>query len=167
MHVLGAGKSTLLKVVSGLEVQSSGDAYINGFNIATETNAAQRCLGLCAQHDTLIDKMTVLENLYYFGRLKGIEKEQLPAVMDAYLSELDIKEYSNKLIQQLSGGTKRKVSLIVALMGLPPSVYLDEPSTGLDSVACRLVWNLLTKIGKTKASAIVLTTVSFLFASQA
>eukprot|EP01034_Spumella_vulgaris_P038782 gene38782-47898_t len=71
---------------------------------------------------------------------------------------MNIKKYQNKAIMQLSGGNRRKVSLVVALLGAPPTVYLDEPSTGLDPVASRLMWRLLSKISSVKQTAIVLTT---------
>jgi energy-coupling factor transporter ATP-binding protein EcfA2 len=74
------------------------------------------------------------------------------------MAAMGIKRYENKLIMQLSGGNRRKVSLAVALLGSPPTVYLDEPSTGLDPVASRLMWRLLSKIASTKESAVVLTT---------
>lgn len=74
------------------------------------------------------------------------------------MTALNIRKYQNKLIQHLSGGNRRKVSLAVALLGCPPTVYLDEPSTGLDPVASRLMWRLLSKISATKRNAIVLTT---------
>ena len=64
----------------------------------------------------------------------------------------------NKLVQQLSGGNRRKVSLAAALLGNPPAVYLDEPSTGLDPVACRLMWRTIAAIAATRTCAIVLTT---------
>ena len=126
----GAGKTTLLKIVSGLELPSGGSALINGFDIAIDTVKAQRSMGLCPQFDTLIGQLTVKENLIFFGKIKGISESQLMAVVDAYLVALNIKQYESKLTQRLSGGNRRKVSLAVALLGCPPTVYLDEPSTG-------------------------------------
>lgn len=72
------------------------------------------------------------ENLLFFGRIKGIREDLVEIVCEAFLEALDIKRYENKQIQHLSGGNRRKVSLAVALLGSPPTVYLDEPSTGLD-----------------------------------
>lgn len=154
----GAGKTTLLKIVSGLELPSSGFAMINGFDVVNSRAAAQRSMGLCPQFDTLIERLTVRENLLLFGRVKGLSDDILIQVCDAFMITLNIKRYENKLIQQLSGGNRRKVSLAVALMGAPPTVYLDEPSTGLDPVASRLMWRLLSKVAQAKKSAVVLTT---------
>ena len=154
----GAGKTTLLKIVSGLEQPSSGFALINGFDVVQNTSQAQRSMGLCPQFDTLIERLTVRENLLFFGRIKGLSNENVVSVCEAFMKAMNIKRYEHKLIQQLSGGNRRKVSLAVALLGAPPTVYLDEPSTGLDPVASRLMWRLLSKIATAKTTAIVLTT---------
>ncbi len=102
--------------------------------------------------------MTVRENLLLFGKIKGLGDDVLGPCCEAFMMTLNIKRYENKLIQQLSGGNRRKVSLAVALLGAPPTVYLDEPSTGLDPVASRLMWRLLSKVAQAKKSAVVLTT---------
>jgi len=154
----GAGKTTLLKMVSGLELPTSGFALINGHDVVRNTSQAQRSMGLCPQFDTLIERLSVRENLIFFGKIKGLDSDQVIPVTEAFLAAMSIKRYEHKLVQQLSGGNRRKVSLAVALMGAPPTVYLDEPSTGLDPVACRLMWRLLSKISSAKNTAIVLTT---------
>jgi ATP-binding cassette subfamily A (ABC1) protein 3 len=79
-------------------------------------------------------------------------------VCDGFLDALRIRMYERNLVQELSGGNRRKVSLAVALLGSPPTAYLDEPSTGLDPVACRHMWRLLSKIAEAATSALVLTT---------
>lgn len=154
----GAGKTTLLKMVSGLEAPTSGVALINGYDVVQETSLAQRSMGLCPQFDTLIERLSVRENLLFFGQIKGLNDKHLVPVCEAFMQALNIKRYEHKLVQKLSGGNRRKVSLAVALMGSPPTVYLDEPSTGLDPVASRLMWRLLSRIAAAKQTAIVLTT---------
>ena len=77
---------------------------------------------MCAQ----VERLTVRENLLFFGRIKGIEDRLVEPVCEAFMAALNIKRYENKMIQFLSGGNRRKVSLAVALLGSPPTVYLDE-----------------------------------------
>lgn len=108
------------------EKPSSGFALVNGHDVVTDTVQAQRSMGLCPQFDTLVERLTVVENLLFFGQLKGLSKDLLPDVAEAFMKALNIKQYQNKLIQHLSGGNRRKVSLAVALIGAPPTVYLDE-----------------------------------------
>jgi ABC-type multidrug transport system ATPase subunit/TM2 domain-containing membrane protein YozV len=145
-------------MVSGQEKPTSGCALINGFDVVTDTSRAQRSMGLCPQFDTLVERLSVKENLLFFGQIKGLMGGQLVEVVEAFMVAMNIKRYERKLIMQLSGGNRRKVSLAVALLGAPPTVYLDEPSTGLDPVASRLMWRLLSKISEAKTTAIVLTT---------
>jgi len=127
----GAGKTTLLKIVSGLEQPTAGFAMINGYDVVSNTSAAQRSMGLCPQFDTLIERLSVRENLVFFGKVKGLQDDNLQRTVEAFMTALNIKRYENKLLMQLSGGNRRKVSLAVALIGAPPTVYLDEPSTGI------------------------------------
>ncbi len=125
----GAGKTTLLKMVSGLEQPTQGFAMIAGYDVVMQTSSAQRSMGLCPQFDTLIERLSVRENLLFFGRIKGIPDEQVVGVVEAFMLALNIQRYQHKLIQQLSGGNRRKVSLAVALIGNPPSAFIDEASS--------------------------------------
>jgi ABC-type multidrug transport system ATPase subunit len=151
----GAGKTTLLKMVSGQEDPSEGHAVINGFDVVHQRSSAQMSMGLCPQFDTLVERLTVRENLLFFGAIKGLSGHELNDACEAFMVAMNIKRYAHKLIMQLSGGNRRKVSLAVALLGAPPTVYLDEPSTGLDPVASRLMWRLLSKISSTKVPIVI------------
>ena len=121
-------QTTLLKLVSGQEDPTGGRAYINGFDIVRNRSQAQMSMGLCPQFDTLVERLTVRENLLFFGQVKGLYGRELLSAAEAFMAAMSIKKYENKLIQQLSGGNRRKVSLAVALIGAPPTVYLDEAS---------------------------------------
>lgn len=100
-----------------------------------QRHAAQRSMGLCPQFDTLVEALSVRENLHMFAYMKGIQPRQIRNVCESFMVALNIKMYERNLIQELSGGTRRKVSLAVALLGNPPSLYLDEPSTGMYTLA--------------------------------
>jgi len=143
---------------TGLEDPTSGTAFVNGYDIVRSRSRAQRSMGLCPQFDTLIERLSVAENILYFARMKGLKAEDAPRIMQVYMKALNIKKFEHMSVLQLSGGTRRKVSLVVALLGCPPAIFLDEPSTGLDPVASRLMWNLLTLVRDAKQTAMVLTT---------
>ena len=81
-------------------------------------------LGLCPQFDTLVERLSVRENLFFFASIKGLDDNIISEVCYAFMDALNIKKYENKLIQHLSGGNRRKVSLAVALLGCPPTVIL-------------------------------------------
>ena len=140
---VGAGKTTLLKLVSGQELPTTGVAFINKYNIVTHRSLAQRSMGLCPQFDTLIERLTVKENLILFGRIKGISGMQIREVCESFMLIMDIKKYENKLVQQLSGGNRRKVSLVVALLGAPPTMYLDEVQDIMLILICHKNGNFL------------------------
>jgi ABC-type multidrug transport system ATPase subunit len=155
----GAGKTSLFKMMSGLEGISEGKAHINGIDVARSRSAAQRSLGLCPQFDTLIERLTVHENLLYFAKIKGLYSESAAKeTVSLFMRAMDITRYQSMRVQQLSGGNRRRVSLIVALLGAPATLFLDEPSTGLDPVASRMMWNLLSRVRSTNNCALILTT---------
>ena len=105
----GAGKTTTLKIIAGLEEPTSGYACVDGYNSVTNRTRAQRSMGVCPQFDTLIEHLTVSENLFYFACLKGIPLFIAPRVVNEFMKALKIKMYENKAIMNLSGGNRRKV----------------------------------------------------------
>jgi len=139
----GAGKTSTIKIVTGFQPPSKGTCYLHGLDIRTQVAAAQRILGFCPQHDALLPLLTGRECLQFYGACKGIEPKQLDACVDGVLMTLGLQAHGNKLTKQYSGGNKRKLSLAIALLGEPKVVLLDEPSSGMDPMARRNMWNLI------------------------
>jgi ATP-binding cassette, subfamily A (ABC1), member 3 len=136
---------------------SSGTAYLNGHDITTETVQARASLGLCPQHNMLIDDLTVGEHITFFCRLKGVNSQQeISREIEKYTDLLGLNDKIKALSKTLSGGQKRKLSIGVALCGNSKIVVLDEPTSGLDAGAKRGLWNLL--ISEKKGRTILLTT---------
>ena len=153
----GAGKTTTMNMLTGMFSPTSGTAYLNGHDIKTETIQARNSLGLCPQHNILIDDLTVKEHIIFFCRLKGVsDKKQIDSEIAKYGDMLDFNDKINALSKTLSGGQKRKLSIGVALCGNSKIVMLDEPTSGLDAGARRALWNLL--IEEKKGRTILLTT---------
>lgn len=141
----------------GMFKPTSGTAYINGFDITTETIDARNSLGMCPQHNILIDDLTVEEHIIFFCHLKGVnDKNQIDSEILKYGELLDLKDKNKALSKTLSGGQKRKLSIGIALCGNSKIVILDEPTSGLDAGARRSLWNLL--IEEKKGRTILLTT---------
>lgn len=116
-------------------------------------------LGYCPQHDALLDLLTVREHLELFGRIKGVPEKDLNRFVVSVIDEMDLTNFENKLAGRLSGGNKRKLSVGIATIGRPPIVFLDEPSTGMDPVARRFMWDVIAKISSQDSQcAVVLTT---------
>ncbi|KAI8192076.1 ATP-binding cassette sub-family A member 3 [Colletotrichum sp. SAR 10_75] len=151
----GAGKSTTISLIRG-DIQPSkngGDVLVEHVSITDHRALARSNLGVCPQFDA-IDSMTVLEHLRHYARLRGIAdvEYQVQAVVRA----VGLDAHVNTMAQHLSGGNKRKLSLGIALTGNPSVILLDEPSSGLDAAAKRIMWRTLSTI--ILGRAILLTT---------
>ncbi|XP_071130810.1 phospholipid-transporting ATPase ABCA3-like isoform X2 [Mytilus edulis] len=146
LGVNGAGKTTTFKILTGDEVMSSGHAYLDGISVTENITEVRQRLGYCPQYDALIDQMTGRETLYMFARLRGVHETVIPEVVDGLITSLLLKKHADKLVKAYSGGNKRKLSTAIALVGNPPIVFLDEPTTGMDPVARRHLWDVLSNI---------------------
>ncbi|CAF1538429.1 unnamed protein product, partial [Adineta ricciae] len=137
----GAGKTTLFRMLIGESTPVSGDIFINGENINRIKENID--IGYCPQFNWLINNLTVIETIVLFARLKGFKWTEISQLCSHMLKMFDLDLYTNKQIQELSGGNKRKVSTLLAFMGKSMIVLLDEPTTGLDAFAKRKLWNII------------------------
>ena len=159
LGVNGAGKTTTFKILSGDSVQTSGKAFINGFEIPDQLKEAQRNIGYCPQFDSVLELLTAKEHLYLYAAIKGIPESIRGRMVEKQLVEMNLKQYENKVAGKYSGGNKRKLCVAIAMIGNPAVVFLDEPSTGMDPEARRFMWNVISRISKErKQSSILLTT---------
>ena len=159
LGINGAGKTSTLQILSGDVLPTSGSAQLAGLDIITQQLAVRRLLGYCPQFDAILDLMSVREHLELYARIKGVPEPEVRAVVETKLVEMDLKPFENKLAGRLSGGNKRKLGVAIALIGDPPIVFLDEPSTGMDPVARRFMWNVIARVAtERKQCSIILTT---------
>jgi len=146
-------------MLSGDILPSSGSASLAGFDIVRQQLQVRRLLGYCPQFDALLDLLSAREHLELYARIKGVPEADLRRVVERQLDEFDLREYAGKLAGTLSGGNKRKLSVAIALIGDPPVVFLDEPSTGVDPVARRFMWGVIARVASgDRGTTIVLTT---------
>uniref|UniRef100_A0A0N4ZQS1 ABC transporter domain-containing protein n=1 Tax=Parastrongyloides trichosuri TaxID=131310 RepID=A0A0N4ZQS1_PARTI len=157
LGVNGAGKTSTFKMLSGECHYCKGDAYINGVDVKHEWNNIDSSIGYCPQIDAILMEMTCEEVLYMYGRIYGMSNEDLGYTAETIMNMLEIIIYRKKQIKNLSGGNKRKVSMAIAIISMPDILLLDEPTAGVDPIASRLVWNILSEI-REYGSSIVLTT---------
>ncbi|XP_037074307.1 ATP-binding cassette sub-family A member 3-like [Pollicipes pollicipes] len=156
LGINGAGKTTTFKMLTGDELISWGDAFLMGKSVRSDVTEVHRLLGYCPQFDAVIDQLTGRETLQMFARLRGIHEEDIPGVVEQLAAGLFLSEYIDKQVREYSGGNKRKLSTAVALVGDPPIVFLDEPTTGMDPVARRLLWDVICRI-RAAGRSIILT----------
>lgn len=155
----GAGKTTTLSMLSGEEYPSDGTALIFGKDIRMNPKAARRHIGYCPQFDALLEFLTVKEHLELYARIKGVPEYKLEDVVMEKLLEFDLLKHASKLSFTLSGGNKRKLSVAIAMIGDPPIVILDEPSTGMDPIAKRFMWEVVSRLSTRRGkTAVILTT---------
>jgi ATP-binding cassette subfamily A (ABC1) protein 3 len=141
----GAGKSSTISLIRGdihptTHINGGGDVLIEDISIISKRAAARGHLGVCPQFDAM-DTMTVTEHLYFYARARGVPNPK--SSVDALLQATGLHRFETRLASKLSGGNKRKLSLGIALMGNPSVLLLDEPSSGMDAAAKRVMWRTL------------------------
>uniref|UniRef100_A0A673NB84 ATP-binding cassette sub-family A member 3-like n=1 Tax=Sinocyclocheilus rhinocerous TaxID=307959 RepID=A0A673NB84_9TELE len=151
----GAGKTTTFKMLTGDESITSGDAFIDGYSILQDVKKVQQRIGYCPQFDAVLDHMTGRETLSMYARLRGIPEKYVTACVENVLRSLLLEPHADKLVRSFSGGNKRKLSAGMALIGGPPVIFLDEPSTGMDPVARRLLWDAITRTRESGKAVII------------
>lgn len=153
----GAGKSTTISVIRGdlkpSHGPAGGDVFVEDASVTRHLAAARAHLGVCPQFDA-VDQMTVEEHLRFYARVRGIP--DVEHNVSAVIRAVGLSAFRDRQAHALSGGNKRKLSLGIALMGNPTVVLLDEPSSGLDAAAKRVMWRTLKETGKGRS--ILLTT---------
>ncbi|KAL4489354.1 hypothetical protein ABPG72_019009 [Tetrahymena utriculariae] len=159
LGVNGAGKTTTFKILSGEIQQTSGECHIMGYDLLTQINQACNYIGYCPQFDALCDNLTAREHLEMYALIKGIPIDMREKLVAKKIKEMDLTDFEHKLAGTYSGGNKRKLSVAIAILGNPPIVFLDEPSTGMDPAARRFMWDVISRIStKRKSSSVILTT---------
>jgi len=142
LGVNGAGKTTTLACLTGERSATYGDAFVNGHSIANQP-AVRRFIGYCPQFDALFNLLTGREHLNFYGRVKGLKGDELDKQVNMLLDVLSLTKYADRRAGTYSGGNKRKLSVAMAMIGNPPIVFLDEPSTGMDPMARRSMWEFI------------------------
>uniref|UniRef100_A0A7N8WV91 Phospholipid-transporting ATPase ABCA1-like n=1 Tax=Mastacembelus armatus TaxID=205130 RepID=A0A7N8WV91_9TELE len=155
LGINGAGKTTTFKMLTGDITPSSGEAFLNGYSIRTEMGAVHQNMGYCPQFDAIDDLLTGREHLEFYARLRGIPEKEVAMVAEWGIQKLGLVKYSNKSAGTYSGGNKRKLSTAIALIGCPPVIFLDEPTTGMDPKARRFLWDCILSVIKEGRSVIL------------
>lgn len=152
----GAGKTTTISMLSGMIEPTSGTAIINGFDIRRDMDSARSSMGFCPQHNILFDELTVREHILFYGGLKGMNKHMAENEAKNYIRKLGLDDKKDARSSTLSGGMKRKLSVLIAFCGQSRVVFLDEPTSGMDPGARRALWKLLLE--EKRGRTILLTT---------
>ncbi|XP_073731945.1 LOW QUALITY PROTEIN: phospholipid-transporting ATPase ABCA1 [Misgurnus anguillicaudatus] len=141
----GAGKTTTMSILTGLFPPTAGTIYVKGMDIRADMDIIRKALGVCPQHNVLFDILTVEEHVWFYGRMKGMNTEQVNAEMNTLLEDVGLQHKRHEQTKNLSGGMQRKLSVAIAFIGGSKVVVLDEPTAGVDPYSRRGIWDLLLK----------------------
>jgi len=145
----GAGKTTLIRSIVGR--QRLGGGAVSIFGMPTATPAARRLMGYMTQGLSVYGDLTVRQNVRYFAAMTGRSKQQA----DDVITEVELNEKADTLVNSLSGGQKSRVSLAIALLGHPKLLVLDEPTVGLDPVLRKRLWQLFEALAAKGSTLLV------------
>jgi ABC-2 type transport system ATP-binding protein len=153
----GAGKTTAMKMMCGLLLPTAGTAKIAGYDLATQSKMIKKNIGYMSQRFSLYDDLTVYENMQLFGTIYKIDKNILKQRIQNSLNELNINDFSNKLVRSIPLGWKQRLAFATALLHQPQIVFLDEPTSGVDPIVRREFWGLIYKTAATGVTIFVTT----------
>ena len=147
----GAGKTTTFRMILGLIDDYTGDITIDGEHINYKISDK---IGFLTEERSLLLKMTVLEQIIYYGVLKSIPENDIEKRLDYWLERFGISEYKNRKIKELSKGNQQKIQFISAIINEPKLLILDEPFSGLDPINVELFKNVILELKKKGTSII-------------
>lgn len=145
----GAGKTTTLRMLATMLKISSGKALINGYDVSKEPEKVRSEIGILFGGDVgLYDRLTARENMMYFAKLNGMTDAEAKNSIAKLSNQLEMQEYMDKRVGKFSRGMKQKVSIARSIVHNPSVVLFDEPTTGLDVSAARIVQNFILNCKK-------------------
>jgi len=154
----GAGKSTLIRMLVTLLPPTSGTALVNGFDVVQQADGVRHSIGVIPQAMTSDLELSVEENLIIFAKLYGVPRDKRKQLIDQLLEAVELTQWRDKQVRNLSGGMRRRVEIARGLVHEPRIFFLDEPTTGLDPVSRVHVWEMLQRLKAERDLTILITT---------
>lgn len=146
LGVNGAGKTTTVKMLATLTAPTSGDAEIYGMSIVKDADKVKGLIDMSMQETAIARKLNVEENLKFYARLSGQDKETVEKNVKRVCEVFGLDKVMKKRAGKLSGGWQRKLSIALALVTEPKVLFLDEPTLGLDVIARRELWKAIKEL---------------------
>lgn len=151
----GAGKTTLVKILSTLLKADSGAAWVNGFDIAAQPGEVRESISLTGQFAAVDEILSGRENLVLIAKLRHLKNAE--QIADSLLERFSLTDAAGRKVSTYSGGMRRRLDIAMSLIGNPPVVFLDEPTTGLDPQARVEVWQAVAELAE-QGTTVLLTT---------
>ncbi len=153
----GAGKTTTINMMTTLCPIDAGTATVDGYDVASRPAVVRQVIGLAGQAAAVDEKLTARENLELFARLYKLPRERRAPRIDELIDRFDLGRFADRLAGTYSGGERRRLDVVAALVADPPALFLDEPTTGLDPRSRAELWEAIRLLA-VEGTAIVLTT---------
>jgi ABC-2 type transport system ATP-binding protein len=153
----GAGKSTTIRMLCGLLRPSSGTAIVGGIDVNQDPEGVKRRIGYMSQRFSLYEKLTVDQNITFFGGIYGLSGERLAARRAFVLDMAGLRGREHTLTGALSAGWRQRLALGCAILHEPPIVFLDEPTGGVDPLSRRQFWRLIGDLSRARVAVLVTT----------
>jgi ABC-2 type transport system ATP-binding protein len=153
----GAGKSTTIRMLCGLLRPSSGTAVVGGIDVTQDPEGVKRRIGYMSQRFSLYEKLTVDQNITFFGGIYGLSKERLADRGAFILDMAGLRGREHTLTGALSAGWRQRLALGCAILHEPPIVFLDEPTGGVDPLSRRQFWRLIDDLSRAGVAVLVTT----------
>lgn len=153
----GAGKTTAIRMLCGLSIPSAGEAWVAGYNVATQAEKVKSRIGYMSQKFSLYEVLTVSQNLELFATIYGMSKKEIKSGMEQIFQALDMENERNTLVRDMPIGWKQKVAFAVATIHNPEIVFLDEPTGGVDPVTRRKFWEQIYRVSSEGMTVFVTT----------
>lgn len=153
----GAGKTTIINILCGLVTPTKGSVSVGGYNVQKELQNVKELIGVCTQETAVYPFLTGRENVELFGNLHAMPKQRIKKNAEDLLEHLGLIEDANRRVGEYSGGMKRRINLIMALVHDPEIAFLDEPTVAMDPQSRRAVWDFIRELRK-QGRTIILTT---------
>ncbi|MGP0586176.1 ATP-binding cassette domain-containing protein [Paenibacillus timonensis] len=153
----GAGKTTLIRILSTLTTPDAGKVRVAGYEVTAQTNEVKRSISLTGQFTAVDEVLNGEENLVMMGRLSGLASKTARTRATELLERFDLTEAARKRVKTYSGGMRRRLDLAISLIVSRPVLFLDEPTTGLDTLSRRVLWEGIKELAR-QGHTIFLTT---------
>ncbi|MBW2472523.1 MAG: ATP-binding cassette domain-containing protein, partial [Deltaproteobacteria bacterium] len=153
----GACKTTTINTLTTLVPVDRGSASIGGYDVATRPDQVRQLIGLAGQSAAVDEKLTARENLQLFSRLYKISRPDRTRRIEELIERFDMTDFADRVASTYSGGQRRRLDVVAALVADPPALFLDEPTTGLDPRSRAELWDAISDLAS-QGTAIVLTT---------
>jgi ABC-2 type transport system ATP-binding protein len=153
----GAGKTTTIRMLCGLLLPTSGEAWVHGFNINNDSEEIKKNIGYMSQKFSLYNDLTVEENINFYGGIYGLSSSSLKQRKEWILEKLSLIDQRKAITGEIPLGWKQRLALGCAILHNPPILFLDEPTSGVDPISRREFWALINELAQQGTTIFVTT----------